>query len=190
MKSFTVVVLAMLLGGCAALLPKATNELRGAWGDFDDAKRAIEAIRPYATTRADLQAAGIDPYTNPAITILTYSDVLQRFAAGPVIAREQLESGVRDCIAAGRACTGFAISQRTVRRNRIGSFWLDSFAFRREVDVTGWSFNALVLLVDEKVVYTLFGGQPKIHEVEITRNPLGPLQGWGDQVGPTLLGPR
>lgn len=57
----------------------------------------------------------------------------------------------------------------------------------RETDVTGSSFNALVLFVDDLVVYTLHGGQPRVHDKEVTKNPLGPLQGWGQQVGPRLF---
>ena len=29
-------------------------------------------------------------------------------------------------------------------------------------------------------------GQPKVQEHELTRNPLGPLQSWGDQLAPQL----
>jgi hypothetical protein len=93
---------------------------------------------------------------------------------------------VRRCLTAGKACSGYAIALRQSRRKRIGNFWLDSLNFYRDTDITGWSFNALVLFVDDKVVYTLYGGQPRLHEREITRNPLGPLQGWGSQVAPSL----
>ena len=64
----------LALAGCSSLLPTAQNELRGGWRDFDDAKRTIEAITPYRTTREELHASGIDPYANPAITILTGGD--------------------------------------------------------------------------------------------------------------------
>jgi hypothetical protein len=37
------------------------------------------------------------------------------------------------------------------------------------------------------VVYAVYGGQPTIHEVEVERNPLGPLQGWGDWIGAKAL---
>jgi len=33
-----------------------------------------------------------------------------------------------------------------------------------------------ILIVDEHVVYTLYGGQPKVHAEETSRQPLGPLQ--------------
>ena len=32
----------------------------------------------------------------------------------------------------------------------------------------------------DRLVYQLVGGQPTINEYEVVRNPLGPLQGWGD----------
>lgn len=41
-----------------------------------------------------------------------------------------------------------------------------------------------MLFVDDTVVYTLHGGQPRVHEKEATRNTLGPLQSWGHQVFP------
>jgi hypothetical protein len=31
-------------------------------------------------------------------------------------------------------------------------------------------------------VFTLYGGQPIVHEMERNKQPLGPLQGWGDIV--------
>jgi len=40
----------------------------------------------------------------------------------------------------------------------------------------GWSFNGIILIVDERVVYTLYGGQPKLHTEETSRQPLGPFQ--------------
>jgi hypothetical protein len=52
--------------------------------------------------------------------------------------------------------------------------------------VTGWRFNALILFVDDLVVYRSWGGQPAVNEVEVTSNPLGPLQ----DVGPSLLTTR
>ena len=48
--------------------------------------------------------------------------------------------------------------------------------FSRRSETTGWRFNALVLLVNDVVVYRAWGGQPRVMEVEISTNPLGPLQ--------------
>ncbi len=82
----------------------------------------------------------------------------------------------------GKRCQGYSIVAKYTKRERTGNFWLDSLSFKRETDVTGWSFNALILFVDDLVVYTVYGGQPKISEHEVQRNPLGPIQSWGDQV--------
>ncbi len=171
-----------LSAGCQALLPEAASRTDVSWQSFEEARSAIESIEPYVTRREDLVAMGLDPATNAAITILSYSEVLQRFAAGSALRPEDYDRGIRDCLTAGKECVGYALQIRRVRRERVGNFWLDSLNFRRETDITGWSFNALVILVDDRVVYTLHGGQPRIHEQERVRNPLGPLQGWGDQV--------
>ena len=174
------------LAGCAALLPRAELATQESWRDYDAAQGAIEKIVPMRTTRDDLHVEGIEPRRNPAITILTYSDVVQRFAGAP-IGHDHLDAGVRKCLTAGKACSGYAILVRRTARKRVGNFWLDSLNFYRETEIVGWSFNALILLVDDVVVYTLHGGQPRLHEREVTRNPLGPLQGWGQQVGPNVF---
>lgn len=171
-----------LASGCQSLLPDAATRTDVVWQSYDEAREAIERIRPYETTRADLSAMGLDPGENSAITILGYSEILQRFAAGSALRPEDYDRGIRDCLTAGKRCVAYALQTRKVRRDRVGNFWLDSLNFHRETNVTGWSFNALLLLVDDRVVYTIYGGQPKIREMERVRNPLGPLQGWGDQV--------
>ena len=174
------------LAGCASLLPSADVATQQAWGNFEEARAAIERIVPRVTTRAELATAGIDPLQNASITILSLPDVMQRFTVGTAVEAQDLDAGIRECLAAGNDCTGYSILVRRSDRKRIGNFWLDTFNFRRETDVTGWTFNALILFVGETVVYTVNGGQPRIHEKEVTRNPLGPLQSFGEAVGSAL----
>lgn len=157
------------------------------WADYAAAQAAIDAIVPMKSTRAELSGSGIDPHSNAAVTILNVSDIMQRFAAGSALSQEDLDPGVRRCLTAGKACSGHSITLRRTSRKRVGNFWLDSFSFYRETDVTGWTFNALVLFVDDLVVYTLHGGQPRVHEREVSRNPLGPFQGWGQRATPNLF---
>lgn len=174
------IVIAAALVGCTGLLPKAQNEIQSPWHDFAEAKVAIERIVPYQTTRQELRATGIDPYASPNITLLTYSDIILRFPLGGAVPQEKLDRGLRECLNAGKTCYGYSIVARDTRRDRTANFWADSLRFYRKVDVTGWSFNATLLLIDDIVVYTLYGGQPIIREQEITEQPLGPLQNWGD----------
>lgn len=169
-----------LAAGCAGLLPLSRSEVQSPWRDFGHARETVESIRPGTTTAADLRALGIDPYSGPNVQILTYSDIATRF---PVqVGLDKLDAGLRQCLESGRRCSGYLVNARDVKRERVGDFWLDSLGFRRTVEVTGWSFNALVLLVEDRVVYTLYGGQPNVREHEVTRQPLGPLQSFGDSL--------
>jgi hypothetical protein len=177
----------LLFSGCSSLLPRSQSEARGTWTTFDEARAAMEKIRPKETTRAELNAAGIDPYKTPNITILTYSDILLRFPVTAALTMEQLDEGLQHCFKAGTKCDGYLVQAREAKRRRTGNFWLDSLNFDRPAETKGWSFNALIVLVDDVVVYTLYGGQPVLTEHERERNPLGPLQSWGSAV-PSLIG--
>lgn len=182
LRSLALCLLVAALAGCAALLPKSKAETESAWQSFGEARAAIERIEPFKTTRADLRAAGIGTENDPTITLLSHVDIAVRFPIGGVLREQDVDPGVRDCLRAGKACNAYLINVKRTNRDRIGNFWLDALRFRREIDVRGWSFNALVIFVDDLAVYAVYGGQPAIHELELERNPLGPLQGWGDWV--------
>jgi hypothetical protein len=179
--AIAIFITAAALAGCAQLLPHARSEISSPWASFEAAREAIDRVVPYQATAADLRAAGIDPYVDSNVQLLTFSDVMLRFPAGN-IGYERLDRGLRECLQSGSACRGYAINAKDLKRNRIGDFWLDAFTFKRVTEVTGWTFNALVLLVDDKVVYTLYGGQSRVHELETTRQPLGPIQNWGESL--------
>lgn len=179
-RSIVLCALAGGLAGCTALLPKSQAETEAVWRSFDEARIAIEKIEPYKTTRDDLRAAGIGALGDPTITLLSHVDIAVRFPIGGVLREQDVDPGIRDCLRSGKACNAYLINLRRTNRDRVGNFWLDALRFRREVNVTGWTFNALVIFVDDLAVYAVYGGQPTIRELEVERNPLGPLQGWGD----------
>jgi len=170
----------LLLAGCTSLLPRSDVVLDGQWNSFEEAQQTFDKIIPYQTNVDELRALGLNPDITPNITLLNYSDVLQRFVPSPSINAEELDSGVSDCLKAKMACRGFEINQRVVKRNRFGNFWVDFLGFKKKTDVTGWHFRGMVLIKDKLVVYKLVGGQPMIHEVEKSNNPLGPFQGVGE----------
>lgn len=173
---------AALLAGCAELLPKSQSEVRGLWRNYEEAQAALNRIVAYQTTAAELATFGIDPFRTENVRLLTFSDIALRFPLGGGFTLERLDRGLRECLEAGTRCTGYSIAVRQTHRDRVGNFWLDALNFRRTVDVRGWSFNALVLLVEGRVVYVLQGGEPSIRELEVTRQPLGPFQGWGESL--------
>ncbi|HET9652610.1 MAG TPA: hypothetical protein VFP36_10480 [Usitatibacter sp.] len=172
-----------LAAGCARLLPKAQSEVHSPWGNFEEARTAFERIEPDRTTASDLRVQGIDPYTSENVKILSYSDILLKFPIANGWSRDTLDAGLRRCLEAGKECIGYSIDVHDVKRDHVGGFWSDTLGFKRIVDVSGWTFNGLILLVDNRVVYTLYGGQPKVREKEVSRQPLGPVQNLGEAVG-------
>lgn len=184
--AIAIIVGTLCLAGCQSLLPAGRIEVTTIWETYDEAVAAFERIEPYKSTRADLHAAGLDPRSNPNIAILNSTDVMQRFGASALLKAEEMDRGVRDCLLASRRCTGYAINMRRVRKQRVGNFWLDTFNFRRQTSSSGWSVNALIVFVDDTVVYETVGGQPAISEFESVSNPLGPLQGLGESLRPSI----
>lgn len=171
----------LLAGGCTTLLPSSRTEVVSVWSSYDDAVSSLATVAPYLSTRQSVHAQGLDPGRNPAISVLHFADVLQRFAAATLIKPEDVDRGIRDCLQAGKQCGGYIIAVEKLHRRRVGNFWLDSLNFRRETVTTGWRVDVLLVFVDDALVYKLVGGRPLVNEVELRRNPLGPLQGWGDQ---------
>lgn len=171
-----------MLAGCQSLLPKASDSTEVPWKTFEEAREAVEAIEPYRSSKSALISDGFNPYHNPSVTILSYPEIVQRFSAGNALRRDEYDQGIRSCLVAGKACSGYAIAVKRVKHDRIGNFWLDMLGFVRRTNTTGWSFNALILFVDDEVVYTTYSGQPKMDEMQVRRNPLGPLQSIGDAI--------
>ncbi len=169
------------LAGCASLLPTVQTEVVSEWNSYDDAVKSLAQIAPFTSTRQDVHGQGLDPRLNPAITVLHYGDILQKFAAAAIITTGDVDRGIRDCLHAGKQCNGYAISVKKRTSKRTGDFWLDSLNFKRETTTTGFSVEVLLVFVDDQLVYELSGGQPTVREFEVRRNPLGPLQGWGDR---------
>lgn len=175
-RALGAVLAAATSAGCGALLPDNYVQTRDIWGSYQQAKASIDKIEPFVTDRGALAELGIDPAKNPAVTVLTYSDIVGKFSAMAPIGADDYDAGIRRCLLAGKGCTGYAIAVRHAYRERVGNFVTDWLNFRRETNVTGWSFNATVLIVDDVVVYAMAGGEPNLREFDLQRNPLGPLQ--------------
>jgi len=176
---FPLIVLLSLLSGCQGLLPTVRETTPSAWENYDEAKAAFDSVVPYQTSMDDLKKLGFDPFTTPNITILTYLDIGRSLPARPL---EEFDPGIQDCIRAEAACHAFEFEPGDIKKKRTGNFWLDFFNFRRKIKHTGWKFKALIIVVDNTVVYKLWGGNPIVNEETDIKNPLGPLQDAGDMV--------
>jgi len=182
-----VVALVAIVGACGSLLPHDESRTYSPWKSYEEAQQAFDTIVPHQTTVHSLQALGLDPKSNPNITILNYSDVLRRFLPSPSVSAADLDVGVQECIAAKTHCRGYEVNQQFTKSQRYGSFWLDWFNFQRKTDVAGWRFNGVLLMKDELIIYKLTGGEPAIHSFQGSTNPLGPLQGFGNAAAQRVL---
>ena len=160
------------------MLPKARSA-SSSFRQFEDLRLAVDSLQPMKSHQDDLARLGIDPAQLPNTTILSYADVLRRFAPGTEAIKEDLDIGIQTCLAARDACRGWELNVGFVSRVRTGSFLADFFNFTRRTETTGWRFNALILMADGLVVYRAWGGQPRVNQLEVETNPLGPLQDIG-----------
>ncbi|MBI5741291.1 MAG: hypothetical protein HZA16_11315 [Nitrospirae bacterium] len=166
-----------IFSGCASLLPSSRETTRTqSWGSFEEAKAAFEQIVPYSTTGEELQKLGFDANATSNLKILTHLDIIQRFMLNPSIKKEDLDQGIQACVDAKTDCCAYELNLRTISRKRHGNVFLDLFNFRRRTNETGWEFQALIVMVNGKVVHKLWGGTPLIDQNREARNPLGPLQ--------------
>jgi hypothetical protein len=165
------------------MLPKVHSESTP-FRSFDEARLAIESLVPMQSDVASLKSLGLDPARQPNTTILTQTEVVRRFVPSALLKREDLDPGMLSCLEARDACSGWEIVAINIEKKRTGSFLADFLNFERRSETTGWRFNALVLLVNDKVVYRSWGGQPSVNEVEVSNNPLGPLQEMGRAILP------
>ena len=117
-KKALAALFALQIWGCSSMLPKAEVNTISPWHSYNDAQAVFDKIVLHKTTAADLAQLGLDPAKNPNITLLNYSDVLQRFIPSPSVNASDLDEGVKECISAKTACEGYAINQSAVKRVR------------------------------------------------------------------------
>jgi hypothetical protein len=170
---------AFALSGCAALLPRTEHLATARYTSYEEAAAVLEALVPETSTRANVHALGFDPRHDNGVHILTYADVLQRFPVAAVTSSADT-TGIKRCITAGTRCGGYAITQQVTRRERVGNFWLDSLRFKQVTRTAGWQLTAIILFVDDVVVFRQVGGRPLINEVDTVKNPLGIFQTWSE----------
>lgn len=185
-KTVFVLLLALLLGGCASLLPTLEREVSNPWTDFAAAKQSFDQIIPFQTSMQTVRALGFDPDTTPNMQVLNQAQVIDAVLPSPLQERSAIPPGILKCMQAGAACMGYAMEPSRIMQQRVGYFLLDLLNFHRNTVTTGWKFAALIVVIDEQVVYTQWSGQPQIHTTVERTNPLGPLQSIDESM---VLGP-
>ena len=174
---FFVITLSLMgLSGCSFLLPHEEVTIESQWETFDAVKKDYDKILPNETSIKDLSRLGVNPFETANIKILSYLDIIERFIPNASITKEDLDPNIVNCIAEKVKCMAYEIVIGTTDTDRYGNAFLDMFAFKRQTKVTGWYFKALLIIHNDKVVYKLWSGSPKIDKYYYSDHPLGPLQ--------------
>ena len=181
------VLLACTLGACSSLLPHGSSDTPAGFASFEEAQTAAERVIAFKTPTAELAQLGFDPAAGANVTLIPYPDIVGRLAPHPGVPFDKLDAGIRVCIEAQTACRGYLFHFERQDRQRKGSFWADFLNLRRTTYVTGWWFDALIVVTDGQVLFRNFAGQASTDKVEKQVNPLGPLQPAGESAGSVLL---
>jgi hypothetical protein len=171
------------LTGCSHLLPADRSDTRSSFESFEAAQQALDKVVPFRTTIDELGALGFDVHSNANVSLIPYPELVARLAPNPSVPLDALDPGIRECILSRMACETYEFRIGQESRRREGGFWADFLNFRRTTEVTGWRFEARVVVRGGVVLFRNWGGEPRIARTELQRNPLGPLQPAGEGAG-------
>ena len=179
------------LGACTAhILPKKHELAITSFKTFGETRDGYDKVTVNQTTLADLKALGFDPDKSANIQQITYLDVVQAFLPRQDMPFSTVPTSVQTCVAAQNRCIGYVLGPKVSDSTRTGSIFLDFFNFRRRTEVNGWQANSMFVLLDGVVVYKLWAGEPNIHTITTTVNPLGPAQDLGSAAGKMVPSPN
>jgi len=181
-----IVGLTLALAGCTSLLPHSTQEVTTPWKSYSEAQATFDKIKPENTSLSDLKKLGYDPAQTTNISILNHADLIRRLVGTGAFDIDLIDGALHACLSSKSTCFAYELEQTFTDKKRIGNFWLDFLNFDKQTDISGWQFDAIVVLSNNMVVYKQWSGKPSTHQFERERNPLGPLQGWG----PSLIQPH
>lgn len=176
-----------LLAACSAMLPHGRSEAPSGFGSYAEAQAAADRIVPFQTRTSELGSLGFDFQEGRNVTVIPYPEVVARLAPYSGVPLDQLDAGIRTCILAKSECRAYMFHFERMERRREGNFWSDFFNLRRTTNLTGWSFDALVVVSNGTVLFRNIGGQPHVERTETQKNPLGPFQPAGEAAGSVLL---
>lgn len=180
MKKLLLTLTPLLLCACSGLLPAARQDVSARWTDFESAKESFDQITPYRTDMATVRALGFDPFKTANMQVLNQAQVVNAVLPSPLQERSTIPKGIADCMKVQETCVGYLMEPSKIEQKRVGNFFLDFLNFKRNTQTTGWKFSALVVVINDTVVYKQWTGQPKIESSDLRTNPLGPLQSMGE----------
>jgi len=176
MKNIIAVVAIGITTGCGSMLPTKSTVTHTQWTEYRQLDSLIGGIRA-GQTLDDIRALGVDVTKTENVEVLTHLDVAKRFGLmGLKDDSLKVPQGVLNMVNAAEKGRGYELKVTNTLEEREGSFWKDFLQFKKVTRTTGWKFSALIITVDNKIVYVLHKGNPNINSVVVEKNPLGPFQ--------------
>ncbi|MGZ5194975.1 MAG: hypothetical protein ACXWJM_07190 [Ramlibacter sp.] len=180
-------VMACALAACTSMLPRGRTDTPAGFENFEQAQTAVSRIAALKTPVSELKSLGFDLQAGTNVTLIPYPDIVGRLAPNSSVPLDKLDAGIRMCIEVQAACRGYLFHFERQDRKREGGFWMDFLNVRRTTYVTGWWFDALIVVSDGTVLFRNYAGQASTDRVERQFNPLGPFQPAGESAGTALI---
>jgi len=175
-KSIALALAVFLTAGCSSMLPKKYTVTHNQWTHYDQVLYIGTNIRA-GQSLDDLKGLGIDVHKTKNVDHLTHLDVARKFGLlGFKDEALKTPPGVQRMLDAAERGRGYELQAQHTTSEREGSFWKDFLNFKKTTRETGWTYNILIITVDDKVAYVLHKGNPNINKLTIEKNPLGPFQ--------------
>jgi len=187
MRLHLILLVCAALAGCASLLPRGSIDTPSPFETYAEAVAAIEKVVPFQSRLVELRGMGFDPDEGRNVTMVPYPEIVARLAPYSGVPLAELDPGIRKCILAQSECRAYLFHFEQQNRKREGGFWSDFLNIRRETRITGWWFDALVVVSGGTVLFRNHSGQAHTVRVERQTNPLGPLQPAGESAGSLLI---
>jgi len=179
-------ILCAALAGCSSLLPHGSTDTPSPFQAYAQAQAAIERVVPFTTRAGELRSLGFDTEDGKNVTLIPYPEIVARLVPYSGVPLSELDAGIQRCILAKSGCRAYLFHFERQDRKREGGFWGDFLNVRRETRVTGWWFDALLVVSDDVVLFRNHSGQARTVRVEQQTNPLGPFQPAGESAGSLL----
>jgi len=174
--------LSLILFGCATitstsgnLMPTERKIAVSNWKSYQSAIEDFNRIEPNKTTLADLKKIGFDPNITPNTVFLDPISIRNIFLGNNSIRIDDLPKDLQEYLRDFNECRGFKFKQEAIFTKGEGSILSRLLKFKKEDIISGWMFEAWIFMKKDKVVYTLWLGNPNIREIRTQKNPLGPF---------------
>src|SRR5579871_1226979 len=178
---------AAFLSACSALGIGVANTdflpdedtVASSFASYDAVQAAYVSVKAGETDGPQLARLGFDEQTAPNVEKLSYLGVMDRFLPGSSVRFDTLPPVVQSCIESQERCSAVIFRPEHIHAQRTGSLLLDLLGFERVTVDSGWSAEVIFLMQDERVVYKVLQGKPRISAIHDRVQPLGPLQDLG-----------